>query len=171
MTPDPTAYPSPRDYLLALDAHFGSRAQGRIAWVDHKLPHWQSPRYRRTPADQPTADMLLRPGLIVRTSYGTGPYQIWRVASDTVCSCENGLWPESADQCRHKHEPADLFPTVHIVCAPVDADLATYRGNPAGWLSYYIAVDGEIVHLYGDYRIEIVGDVEPVLQMSQMSLW
>ncbi|MBF9235629.1 hypothetical protein [Microvirga alba] len=103
-------------------------------------------RYRQTPDGQPTVADMVKPGMTVRTSYGTGgivtnvsgPHPIWNPLKLD--------YPEGLE-------------TYSIVYATPEK-YGRHTGKDLGCLNELVAVDGRILKLFGANEDEVL--VEPV---------
>jgi len=83
--------------------------------------------FRQTPVGQPTVEDLLRPGTIIKTNYGTGPYVVRSVSQDD--------WN-------------DLCYWTLALSEPTSTKISS-------WINDLVAIDGRILKLFTTSTDEI----------------
>lgn len=106
-------------------------------------------RYRRTPPGEPDVAGLVRPGAIIRTSYGTGGIVV-----------EIKQWSFTA-------LTGEIFPHYTIVFVPPDKQ-HRYRDRDRHWINECVAVHGRILKLFKANPDEVIVEATPA-PTSQLS--
>jgi hypothetical protein len=94
--------------------------------------------YRQTPVGQPEVDALVKPGDVVRTSYGSGPYQVKEVK-------------------RFDCSASDLHDLEGMHWYTLTMKSMDGRGA-ACWINELVAVDGRLLKLFANNEDEVFVD-------------
>jgi N6-adenosine-specific RNA methylase IME4 len=123
---------------------------------ENRLWELRAPDYRVTPAGELTVIDLVKPGDVVLTSYGTGPYRVLEITADEVLDAD----PEYDDP------PSALYPRFDLsVCemeAKPDKKGLYPRGSVSG-INGVVAVGGRLLDLHQRSRSEVFVKRAPVI--------
>lgn len=110
-------------------------------------------KYRQTPDGEKTVPDILQPGDIVKSSYGTGPYQIKSVKEYTVCACPVGTVDWGPDTPREHDTPA-CYPLKCFGLVLVDVGTKSKNSNKS-YINELVAVGDRILKLFEDNTDEV----------------